>query len=254
MLGNTILIYRKRLGMTQEQLAQKLEVTNQAVSKWEGDQCCPYVALLPKLADVLGISLDTLFGRTTPEDPKTELPWEDDDDFHVVLYCGHKLVGSAKAGIDCSFSYEGPVRNIYCDMNLECGEVQGNVNAGGYVECDDVAGHVSAGDYVECGDVAGNLSAGNYVECGDVGGSVSAGAYVECGDVGCDAHAGTYVECGDVGCDVHAGIHVEQEDSGIVIDGDDGSVRITIQKEGKEKKGFDPAKFSKDFFKGFWKD
>lgn len=38
-LGNKIATYRKKLGITQEGLAKKLDVTNQAVSKWESDQC-----------------------------------------------------------------------------------------------------------------------------------------------------------------------------------------------------------------------
>ena len=62
-LGNKIATYRKKLGITQEGLAKKLDVTNQAVSKWESDQCCPDIVLLPKIADIFGISLDELFDR-----------------------------------------------------------------------------------------------------------------------------------------------------------------------------------------------
>ncbi len=250
MLGNNISKYRKQLGLTQEQLAQKLEVTNQAVSKWENDQCCPDVQLLPKLADTLGISLDVLFGREgQKEESKAAegLPWKDDRDFHIVVYAGHTLLGHSDPKPDITFTYEGPVNNVNCDLNLSCGDVEGNINAGGSVECGDVAGHVSAGDYVECGDVAGNLSAGGYVECGDVEGSVSAGTYVECGDVGNNVNAGSYVECGDVGGNIFSGGPVEH--SG---DDGDGTVRITIQKDGKA--GFDGKKFSSDFFKNFWKD
>ncbi len=246
MLGNAISNYRKKLGLTQEQLAQKLEVTNQAVSKWEGNQCCPDVQLLPKLADVLGISLDVLFGRGEEhrERAQKELPWEDDGSFHVVLYCGHELVGSSRANLDCTFHYEGPVRDIYCDVNLQCDEVQGNVTAGGYVECDDVAGHVSAGDYVECGDVAGNLNAGGYVECGDVGGSVSAGGYVECGDVGNNVNAGSYVECGDVGQRVNSASGFQHNgDVEVNVDDDeDDGVTIRIKNKGKQKFSFNPFK------------
>lgn len=259
MLGNIIGMYRRKLGLTQEQLAQKLEVTNQAVSKWEGDQCCPDVSLLPKLADVLGISMDTLFGRAAPEAPaapKTALPWEDDDQFHVVLYCGHKLIGSAKAGIECSFTYEGPVRNIYCDMDLQCGDVQGNIAAGGSVECGDVAGDLSAGSYVESGDVSGNVSAGGYVESGDVSGNVSAGGYVECGDVGGNVTANDYVECGDVSGDVKAGDYVEcgdigggvnaggtvSNDGNVEVHTSDKGVFITIDQKGKQKFSFNPFK------------
>ena len=65
-LGNRIGKYRKKLRMTQEALAQKLDVTNQAVSKWESDQCCPDISLLPRIADIFGITMDELFGRSAP--------------------------------------------------------------------------------------------------------------------------------------------------------------------------------------------
>lgn len=214
MLGNTITNYRKKLGLTQEQLAQRLDVTNQAVSKWETDQCCPDTMLLPKLADVFGISIDQLFGRETSA-PAEKLPWEDDDALHIVLFAGHTLIGAAsKEYEDCTFHYEGPARDIYCAMNLNCGDVEGNVKAEGYVECDSVGGSVVAGGYVECDSVGGNVEAGGYAECGDVEGSVSAGSYVECGDVGSELNAASYVECGDVGGSVNALSYVECGDVG----------------------------------------
>ena len=49
--------------ITQESLAQQLGVTNQAVSKWKSEQCCPDVILLPRLADLFHISMDELFER-----------------------------------------------------------------------------------------------------------------------------------------------------------------------------------------------
>ena len=57
-IGMQIANYRKKLGMTQEELARQLDVTNQAVSKWESEQCCPDIMLLPKLADIFEISID----------------------------------------------------------------------------------------------------------------------------------------------------------------------------------------------------
>ncbi len=55
---------RKQNGLTQEQLATRLGITSQAVSKWENGQSCPDVSLLPILSDVFRISMDELFGRT----------------------------------------------------------------------------------------------------------------------------------------------------------------------------------------------
>lgn len=62
-LGKRIMTNRKRLGLTQDQLAEQLGVTAQAVSKWENDQSCPDISILPKLAEIFGISTDALLGR-----------------------------------------------------------------------------------------------------------------------------------------------------------------------------------------------
>ena len=59
-LGKRIVSNRKRLGITQDRMAEQLGVTAQAVSKWENDQSCPDIAMLPKLADIFGISVDAL--------------------------------------------------------------------------------------------------------------------------------------------------------------------------------------------------
>ena len=65
-LGKRIAANRKRLKLTQDQLAEQLGVTAQAVSKWENDQSCPDILMLPKLAELFGISTDELLGRDTP--------------------------------------------------------------------------------------------------------------------------------------------------------------------------------------------
>lgn len=62
-IGKRISENRKRLGFTQDALAEKLGVTAQAISKWENDQSCPDITMLPKLADIFGISTDELLGR-----------------------------------------------------------------------------------------------------------------------------------------------------------------------------------------------
>lgn len=64
-LGSRIKSHRKRLGLTQEQLAERMGVSAQAVSKWENDLSCPDISVLPDLAAVFGISVDELLGSTT---------------------------------------------------------------------------------------------------------------------------------------------------------------------------------------------
>lgn len=58
--GATISALRREKGMTQLELAQQMGVTDKAVSKWERDLSFPDVASLPKLAEVLGTSVDEL--------------------------------------------------------------------------------------------------------------------------------------------------------------------------------------------------
>ena len=63
-LGKRIVQKRKQLGLTQDALAEKLGVTPQAVSKWENDQSCPDITMLPRLAEIFGITTDALLGIT----------------------------------------------------------------------------------------------------------------------------------------------------------------------------------------------
>ena len=69
-LGKRIAYHRKRLGMTQEQLAQRVGVSAQAVSKWENNLSCPDITILPELASIFGISVDELLGRTPPKEER----------------------------------------------------------------------------------------------------------------------------------------------------------------------------------------
>lgn len=59
-IGNRIQKIRKEKGLTQEELAEKLCVSAQAVSKWENDASCPDISLLPQLCRILGITTDEL--------------------------------------------------------------------------------------------------------------------------------------------------------------------------------------------------
>jgi len=67
-LGSKIAEYRKNLGMTQDELAEKLGVTPQAVSKWENDISCPDIMLLPKIAQLLGTTCDELLSNEPKKD------------------------------------------------------------------------------------------------------------------------------------------------------------------------------------------
>ena len=59
-LGSRIGECRKKKGITQDQLAEHIGVSPQAVSKWENDLSCPDITLLPQLADYFNITIDEL--------------------------------------------------------------------------------------------------------------------------------------------------------------------------------------------------
>ena len=59
-IGKRIALLRKEKGLTQEELASHMGVSPQAVSKWENDQTCPDISALPKLARLLGVTVDEL--------------------------------------------------------------------------------------------------------------------------------------------------------------------------------------------------
>ena len=60
--GDKIYDLRREKGLTQDGLAELLGVTAQAVSKWERGESMPETAMLPKLAEIFDVSLDSLFG------------------------------------------------------------------------------------------------------------------------------------------------------------------------------------------------
>lgn len=75
-ISKSIISNRKKRGLTQEELAEKLDVSSAAVSKWERGISTPELGMVCKMADCFGISVDELLGRTNlllPEEEK----WND---------------------------------------------------------------------------------------------------------------------------------------------------------------------------------
>ena len=73
-LGQKIAELRKAKNMTQLELANKLSITDKAVSKWERDISCPDINTFPKLAELLGVSVDELLkaNNAISEDKETK--------------------------------------------------------------------------------------------------------------------------------------------------------------------------------------
>ena len=82
-IGPRIAFYRRQKGLTQEQFAEKLGVTGQAVSKWENDISCPDITLLPQIADFFGITVDELLRGDAQ--PVQMIPKEERKDLGKLL-------------------------------------------------------------------------------------------------------------------------------------------------------------------------
>lgn len=87
-LGEMIANLRKEKGMTQLELADKMGVTDKAVSKWERDLSCPDVNSIPQLAELLGVSVDELMQCKTEQSEK-------DNNMETVIELALKGVGLA---------------------------------------------------------------------------------------------------------------------------------------------------------------
>lgn len=70
--NETLVKLRKEKGYTQEQLAEKLNVSRQAVARWESGDTAPDVYILKNLSEIFGVSADSFLNGTPPEPAKVE--------------------------------------------------------------------------------------------------------------------------------------------------------------------------------------
>lgn len=70
-MGSFLAALRKANGMTQKELAERLNVSDKAVSRWERDECAPDLSLIPVLGEIFGVTADELIRgerrKTEPE-------------------------------------------------------------------------------------------------------------------------------------------------------------------------------------------
>lgn len=59
-IGAFLAALRKANGMTQQEVADRLNVSNKAVSRWERDECAPDISLIPAIAEMFGVTCDEL--------------------------------------------------------------------------------------------------------------------------------------------------------------------------------------------------
>lgn len=84
-LGTRIGMLRRQKEMKQEELAERLGISPQAVSKWENDQNCPDISLLPLLSKLLGVTVDYLLTGEKSEPAVRLVPEEERKDFQDMF-------------------------------------------------------------------------------------------------------------------------------------------------------------------------
>lgn len=84
-IGKRISEYRKKKNLKQDELAEMLGVSPQAVSKWENDLSCPDISLLPELSRILGVSIDEIVQGKKEEPIVSILPEEERKDINKLM-------------------------------------------------------------------------------------------------------------------------------------------------------------------------
>lgn len=99
-VGSVIYQLRKEAAMTQQELADKLFVSNKAISKWERGQGCPDVSLLGSLSEVFGVNIEKILaGDLAPNSADGGNMKR--AKFYVCPMCGNILTATGDAEISC---------------------------------------------------------------------------------------------------------------------------------------------------------
>lgn len=191
-LGNNIRVLRQRKGLTQEQVASNLGVTYQAVSKWETGANTPDISLLPALATLFDVSIDTLFSLEVLPSHGELLSWEDDDVIRIIQMQGKKVLAVTQRitqdspAIEIAFPRNCNERTQYFKV-----EVYGHIIADGSIN-GDVVCHQS----INCSQINGDARADGDIKVSELN---SMGRIVCNGIHDCYRLQANHIECtGDI--------------------------------------------------------
>ena len=121
-LGKRIAALRKQKDLRQDDIAQLLDVSPQAVSKWENDQTCPDIGLLPKLAKILGVTTDELLsGKQELQEVKLVPPEERKDIQNMLL----RIMVDSADGDKVRVNLPMALVQVAMDMGMEMPQLSG---------------------------------------------------------------------------------------------------------------------------------
>jgi len=195
-LGNNIRSLRQRQSLTQEQVASRLGVSYQAVSKWETGANTPDISLLPSIAALFGVTIDALFSDEIAACPDLLPPFEDDGVIRIIQMRGHQVLkvtprpSPNDPAIEIAFprncndqtqyfkvevyghviSDSSINGDVVCHQSIQCSMINGDVKAQGDITAHEVtdSGSIVCHSIRNCYslqanriDCSGNISAAN---------------------------------------------------------------------------------------------
>ena len=122
-LGKRIASLRKEKNLKQEDLAQMLNISPQAISKWENDLTCPDISILPELSKILNVSIDELLiGKKELNDVKL-IPQEERKELNDVKL---KIQIFSDENGKITINLPMALLEVALEMGLDMGSVSGN--------------------------------------------------------------------------------------------------------------------------------
>lgn len=224
-IKNTIITLRKEKGITQDVLASALDISVQAVSKWETGGSLPDILQLPRIAQFFGVSIDYLFYGDVQVKEMISEDLPNDNVIRIIQFQGNRMIDVRRWNREESINLKIPTEfmeesvfnfeiwgNASIDGNVNgyvesegsvsCGNIRGYVESGGTVNCGNIGGYVECEGSVNCGDIAGYLESGGGVNCGNVGSYVECENNINCGNVSGYAESVGSISCGEIASSV----------------------------------------------------
>ena len=195
-IGNNIKFFRNKNQFTQEQLAERLGVSYQAVSKWETNANTPDISLLPKIAALFNVSIDSLFSDNISSCYDDFQEIKDDDVIRIVQMKGKQIlkvtsvISQDNPPIEIAFPHDCNDRTQYfkvevfghvisdssingdvvCHQSLQCSAINGDIRSEGDIKAHEInsSGKLICNNILDCYhlqcnkiECAGNVNSAN---------------------------------------------------------------------------------------------